>query len=140
MRSVFQDCCRINAVILEVTDIEPDRLFWNASLCPQDLEVYINLYMISRQANGKRTKCSMGNLQSKILPKWLCFGSPDTTEPTVELSNNLTDTGSGESIQSDKFDETTQVIVHDTRTNRNYVKAIYDVESTWPLLKFVWHD
>jgi flagellar basal body L-ring protein FlgH len=72
----------------------------------------------------------MGNLQSKILLKWLCFCSPDTTEPILELSNNLTNTGSGESIQSDKFDETTQVIVHDIRTNRNYVKARHDVEST----------
>ena len=51
-------------------------------------------------------------------------------EPTPELSIDLTNTGSGESIQSDKFDETTQVIVHDIRTNRNYVKARHDVEST----------
>jgi hypothetical protein len=130
MRSLFQDRCRINAVILEAIDIEPDRLSPNVSLCPQDLEVYINLYIISRQTNGRRRKCSMGNLRSKILLKLLCFCSPDTTEPTPELSNDLTNTGSGESIQSDKFDETTQVIVHDTRTNRNYVKARHDVEST----------
>jgi len=80
----------------------------------------------------------MGSFKSKTLPKWFCFCSSDATESALELSSNPRNTGSGESIQSDDFDETTQVIVHDITTNRNYVKARHDVESKWSLLKIFW--
>jgi hypothetical protein len=71
----------------------------------------------------------MGNFGSKTLPKWFCFCGPHTTESTFELRNDPRNTGSGDSIQSDRFDETTQVIIHDMITNRFYVALKSDVES-----------
>jgi hypothetical protein len=71
----------------------------------------------------------MGNFGSKTLPKWFCFCGPHTTESTFELRNDLRNTGSGDSIQSDRFDETTQVLIHDTITNRTYAALKLDVQS-----------
>jgi hypothetical protein len=79
----------------------------------------------------------MGNSGSKILQKLFCCCGPGTTDSAFELSSNPRHTGSGDSIRSDTFDEATQVIVHDTRTNRNYVLAKEDVESKLSVVKIV---
>jgi hypothetical protein len=71
----------------------------------------------------------MGTFGSKILPKWFCFCGPRTAGSTFELRNDPRNTGSGDSIQSDRFDETTQVIIHDMITNKTSVALKLDVES-----------
>jgi hypothetical protein len=74
----------------------------------------------------------MGNFGSKILPKWFCFCGPRTTESTFELRSDSRSTRSGSSIQSDRFDETTQVIIYNMSTNRTSVASKLDVQSRLP--------
>jgi hypothetical protein len=81
----------------------------------------------------------MGNFRSKILPELFCCCGPGATDSVLELPSISRNTGSGDSIRSDTFDETTQVIVHDMITNRNYSAAKEDVESKLSVAKIVLH-